>query len=96
MGVLARTNFGRGWMPDADAIAAPPDALLRMDNCILDELGVVALRKGSAPINDTPFADRDVHSLYTAILDGIRVRFAGAGNYIYQVFGQQSGGAVGG
>jgi len=84
MGLLARTNFGQGWMPDADAVAAPADALLRMDNLVLDELGVVALRKGSTPINDTPLADLDVHSLYTTVLDGTRVRFAAAGNYIYR------------
>ena len=84
MGVLQRTDFSGGWQPDADAIGGPVNCLLRADNTTLDELGVVALRKGATPINAVPHADLDVHSLYTAVLDGLRVRFAGVGSYIYR------------
>jgi hypothetical protein len=83
MGVIARTNFSLGWMPDADSVGAPPTALLRMDNGILDELGIVSVRAGSAKINATPLADLDVHSLYTGTLDGVRQRFVGAGSALY-------------
>lgn len=83
MGLLARSSFARGWMPDADAVNGPADGLLRMDNCVLDELGVVSLRAGSAKINGAPFADLDVHSLFTAVLNGTRYRLAGAGSAVY-------------
>src|SRR5262245_34676261 len=82
MGVLARTNFGRGWVPDADSVNGPVDGLLRADNLVLDEHGVLALRRGSAVL--ASLADQDVHSLFTVIAsDGTRYRFAGANNAVY-------------
>jgi hypothetical protein len=54
-----------------------------MDNCVLDELGVVASRLGSQPINVAPLDDLDVHSLYTVTLNGTRQRMVGAGNSVY-------------
>lgn len=83
MGTLTRTSFDRGWVPSADAVHAPDGALLRMDNFVLDERGVVSLRKGSSKINGSAFADTDVHSLYTAVLSGTRYRMAGATNAVY-------------
>jgi hypothetical protein len=83
MGLLARTSFAQGWMPDADAVSAPANALLRADNVVLDELGTVALRPGSVAINSTAWADTDVHSLYTTLLNGTRYRMAGAGSALY-------------
>lgn len=82
MGFLARTAFPLGWMPDADASNGPSQSLLRMDNCVLDELGVVAQRKGSAPINAVAFTEVDCHSLFTATLNGTRYRMLGAGNSV--------------
>lgn len=83
MEMLERKSFSRGWTPDADAINAPLDALLRMDNLILDELGAVSLRAGSSRINGVALADTDVHSLYTAELSGTRYRMSGAGQQVY-------------
>lgn len=53
MGQIERRNFELGWQPDADAINAPVNAFLRFDNCVIDGLGAVALRPGSAKINST-------------------------------------------
>lgn len=78
---LVRSSFARGWMPDADAVNGPVDGLLRADNLTLDELGTLALRKGSTLL--ATLADLDVHSLFTAVLGGTRYRFAGAGNAMY-------------
>lgn len=83
MGLLQRSTFDRGWMPNADAVKAPANALLRMDNCVLDERGAVALRRGSAKLNANAFSDLDIHSLYTAVLNGTRYRMAGATNAVY-------------
>lgn len=83
MALLARSSFVQGWVPDADPVNGPADGLLRMDNCTLDELGVVALRRGSLKINGSAFSDTDVHSLFTAVLSSTRYRMAGAGNAVY-------------
>lgn len=81
----ARRTFDAGWLPDADAINAPPNALLRADNLVLDELGVVALRLGSTKVNPgAPLSETDVHTLFTIFRDGSRVRYAGAGNKIFR------------
>jgi hypothetical protein len=52
MGMYFRRDFSLGWLPSADAIKAPKNSLLRMDNCVLDEIGAVALRQGSQKINE--------------------------------------------
>lgn len=83
MTVLARSDYTRGWVPDADALKAPENALLRADNLILDELGLPSLRYGSAKINQAAFADPDVHSLATFVLNGSRLRMAGATDAVY-------------
>lgn len=83
MSLIVRDSFARGWVPSADAVQAPKDALLRMDNCVLDERGIVALRQGSAKINGTAFADTDIHSLFTVNLSGSRYRMAGAAAAVY-------------
>lgn len=83
MGLTVSNQFAQGWVPDADAVGAPKGCLLRADNCIWDELGVVSLRQGSAKINSSAFADTDVHSLFTAVLSGTRYRMAGAGANVY-------------
>ena len=83
MGFVSRSSFARGWTPDADAVNAPPDALLRADNLVLDEKGVLALRAGSTKINSSPFADIDIHSLFTSVINGTRYRMAGASNAVY-------------
>ena len=83
MSILARRPGLLGWQPNADAASGPPGGALRMDNTVLDEEGVLALRPGSAKINSVAFADLDVHSLFTGVLSGTRYRMAGAGNAVY-------------
>lgn len=80
-----KRSFPSGWMPDMDSVNGPPDALPRMDNLILDELGVLGLRGGTAPLN-TAMADTDVHSLFTIIRSGTKLRYAGAGSAVYRNF----------
>jgi hypothetical protein len=81
----ARREFDAGWTPDADAVNAPPNALLRADNLTLDELGVVSLRQGSDQVNTgAPLSELDVHSLFTIFRDGLRVRYAGAGDSVFR------------
>lgn len=84
MGELAKRTYDGGWSPDSDAVNAMPGALLRADNIIHDELGVIALRQGSAKINSTPLPDIDVHSLFTVVRAGTRYRYAGAGAGVYR------------
>ncbi len=55
MGQFQRNDFSLGWSPSADAFNAPKNALLRMDNLVLDEIGAVALRHGSAKLSATAF-----------------------------------------
>lgn len=83
MGELARRDFSAGWVPSADAFNAPKNALLRMDNLVLDELGAISLRQGSVKINSSAFSDVDIHSLFTISLNGSRCRFCGASNRVY-------------
>lgn len=83
MGDAYRRNFGRGWFPSADSVGAPQDALLRADNLILDEEGVISLRLGSSKINASPIADLDIHTLFTIFRSGTKQRYYGAGNRIY-------------
>lgn len=81
-GTLHRRAVG-GWNPSADANNAPQGALLRADNLQLDELGALALRKGSAKVNADPYTDLDVHSLGSFNLGGTRYRMAAAAADVY-------------
>lgn len=81
---FAKRTYELGWIPDADEVNCPPNGLLRMDNLILDELGVLASRRGSTKINAAAFADADIHSLYTVVRSGSRLRYAGASSAVYR------------
>lgn len=78
---MNRQDFSFGWYPSSDAMHAPPSALLRADNLIWEDRGIVSLRPGSALL--FTLADLDVHSLHTAFLAGVRYRMQGAGNNVY-------------
>lgn len=82
MAVLQRNNFSAGWSPDADALEAPPGTLLRSDNLILDDRNAMTLRRGSTKINSVALPAA-AHSLFTAVLDGIRYRMWGVANDVY-------------
>src|SRR4030095_1003079 len=83
MGKYLRTEFSAGWSPSSDAFNCPKNALLRMDNLMLDEIGAVALRQGSVKINSAAFSDTDVHSLFTVTLNGTRYRMSGCTAAVY-------------
>ncbi len=70
-----RNNFSGGWQPDSDAINCPDNAVLRMDNLVLDEEGILALRTGSNLL--TADLGANVHSLFTTELSGTRYRMIG-------------------
>lgn len=80
-----KRSFYLGWQPNMDSVNGPEDALPRMDNLILDELGVLGLRLGTIKLN-TALADLSVHSLFTVDRSGTRYRYAGAGNNVYRNF----------
>jgi len=69
------------WDPSADQFNAPAGTLLRADNLVFDERITAKLRDGSTKIY-TGLGD-EVHSLYTAYIDGVRYRYAGAGDSIF-------------
>ena len=81
MGELAKRTYDAGWTPDADAVNAPSNALLRADNIIHDELGVIALRQGMSEIADIA---ADVHSLFTVERSGTRLRYTGSGSNVHR------------
>ena len=80
MEMLARSDFSRGWVPDADASGAPKNALLRADNLVLEQ-GTPVLRQPAKKI--VFLSDPDVHSLWTSLIGGTRYRIVGAGNNVY-------------
>ena len=80
-----------GWMPDADAVNAPEGALLRADNIVPDETGVLALRRGSTTLR-TSLTGQDeqtgVHTIYSAPLpapnpDGTWYDVSACGDRVY-------------
>lgn len=76
---LTRKQWPHGWIPSDDSINGRPTGLLRMDNCYLDEKGVLSLVPGTQRVNSTPLS-AVVHSLYSKYLGNIKHRFAGLGN----------------
>lgn len=80
----ATRTFPLGWVPDMDEVNGPEGGLLRGDNLVTDELGVLALRLGSSKINAGAFADTDIHSLFTVVRSGTRYRYTGANSAVYR------------
>lgn len=77
--MILRRSFAKGWVPTADHINGPRDGLLRMDNCILDEEGILSLRPGSLQIYDFGAA-RDCHSIFQAVIGTSRYTCVGLDN----------------
>ncbi len=77
-----RNNFSGGWQPDSDAINCPDNAVLRMDNLVLDEEGILALRTGSTATPSGDLGD-NVHSLFTTELSGTRYRMFGVDSKVW-------------
>lgn len=82
MSNLYKSGRGLRWWPDANSVNAPEGALLRADNMVPDEEGSLALRAGSKVLYSG--LRGPVHSLYTCIIDGKRLRLAGAGDRVYR------------
>ena len=78
-----RKDYSLGWMPGVDSVNGPENGLLRADNLIHDEQGILSLRGGSFKINSSPLSSTDIHSLYTVNLNGTRYRMVGAGSDIF-------------
>lgn len=81
---LKRRTFELGWTPDFDSINAPPNALLRADNLELDEKGALVLRQGVTKLNGTALSETDVHSLFTVVRDGVKIRYGAADDQVYR------------
>lgn len=79
---MLRRDYSRGWTPSSDAVNGIKNGLLRADNLILDDLGILALRKGSSILTG-PLADTDIHSLFTVYINGTRYRMVGAAAQVY-------------
>lgn len=76
-------TMGLQWLPDANSVAAPEGALLRADNLVPDQIGALALRKGSSLIYSS-LQDTNLDSLHTVELaDGVTYRVIGADNNLY-------------
>lgn len=77
---LFRSTYPLWWVPNFDTATCPPEGLLRADNLVPDE-GMPRLRLGSTKLNTTAIGSpSQITSLFTAKLDGTRVRVAGADN----------------
>jgi hypothetical protein len=81
MNSLSRKDFSGGWNPSADAVNCPPNALLRMDNLVLDDRGILSLRKGISSAISSPNAS--INNLFTANLNGTKYRMVSAGSAVY-------------
>jgi hypothetical protein len=65
---FTKRNFPLGWIPSDNAINGREDGLLRMDNCELDDLGIVRGMKFPGSVSAAAFAS-DVTSLYSKVLN---------------------------
>jgi hypothetical protein len=83
MAQWTRYAFPNGWQPSSDALNASPEAVLRMDNMVLDEQGILALRLGSSKVNSSALATTDIRALYTNKLSGVRYRLAQGAGSVY-------------
>jgi hypothetical protein len=81
MNTLSRKDFSGGWNPSADAVNCPPNALLRMDNLVLDDRGILSLRKGISSAISAP--GTSINNLFTANLNGTKYRMVSAGSAVY-------------
>jgi hypothetical protein len=77
VGLIHGQDFSGGWNPSADRINAPRNCFLRLDNLVLDERGVLALRPGMDCISSaTPLVTNgSVMKMFTIMMDAIRYRY---------------------
>jgi len=66
---LTKQNWPLGYTPSEDAVNGNPNGLMRMDNCYLDELGVLSLTQGIQRLNASAFSTFP-YQIYSKILAG--------------------------
>jgi len=64
---LTRTNWPLGYIPSADPVNGDPTGLIRMDNCYLDEVGVLSLCRGIQRLTPSPLSNYP-YRIYSKIL----------------------------
>ncbi len=68
-----------GWIPSDDEKNGRSEGFLRMDNCYLDDLGVLSLVPGTAKVNTNEFSGY-VHTIYSTFYNNYKYRFVGLGD----------------
>jgi hypothetical protein len=91
MEVIDRRDFSLGWQPGLDSLNGDPRSLLRADNLVQDEEGILSTRFGYTSMT-TLATGEPIHTFMTAVLDGQRFRFAGAGDDFWVSFPGLGGG----
>ena len=78
MANLTRRQWSKGWMPNMDQFNGDREALVRMDNLMLDETGVLSLSRGSYQY-PAGMAGQ-IHTMYSKFIDSTKFRFVGLTN----------------
>jgi hypothetical protein len=81
MNSISRKDYSGGWKPSSDAVNCPKNAVLRMDNLVLDDRGILSLRKGISTAISAPGAS--ISNLFTANLNGTKYRMVASGSGVY-------------
>ena len=76
MADYTQERWSLGWVPSDDKINGRPDGMLRMDNCYLDEIGVLSVAPGTQKVNETAFSGY-VHSIYSTFINTNKYNFVG-------------------
>lgn len=76
MPLLLKRDFSLGWQPGVDQRNGPPSALLRMDNLVVDQQGIISLRQGSSLISGPTALGNDIRVLFTTTINEQRIRYA--------------------
>lgn len=93
---LTRKNWEAGWIPSDDEFGGRRNGLLRMDNCYLDNKGIVSLVPGLSRANSIPLPGL-VHTIYSKYFNATKHRFVGIGNgSVYVSTGGGFGELIGG
>lgn len=79
MANLTKTSWPLGWIPSADNVDGPPDALLRMDNLQQEENNVLGLVRGMKQQDLKPLSDYP-RSLYSKNVENKEVEWAALGD----------------
>ena len=74
---LTKTNWPGGWNPSEDAINGDPNSFLRMDNLVIDKLGVLGLVDGQKKI--ATLSD-SVGAIFSRTINGIEYFWVGTGS----------------